>query len=121
MDWWLSSGLQLIYDQDALIGATRHNRPEVLLSLSMLCSASEVYSRFWNGGTSLTFLYSTGYAILRKVRTFFHLRLGGRHTNPIPALEDAIGGGDAAREWWRGKGVDFNANDKEWMKLQNLN
>ncbi|KAK7057526.1 hypothetical protein R3P38DRAFT_2497994 [Favolaschia claudopus] len=38
------------------------------------------------------------------------------------ALEDAIGGGAAARAWWRGgKGVDFNANDKEWMKLQNLN
>ncbi|KAJ7502930.1 hypothetical protein B0H11DRAFT_610630 [Mycena galericulata] len=37
------------------------------------------------------------------------------------ALEDAIGGGEAAREWWRGKGVDFNAPDKEWMKLQNLN
>jgi hypothetical protein len=37
------------------------------------------------------------------------------------ALEDAIGGGDKARRWWKNKGVDFNANDKEWMKLQNLN
>ena len=37
------------------------------------------------------------------------------------ALEDAIAGGEAAREWWRKKGVDFNANDKEWMKLRNLN
>lgn len=37
------------------------------------------------------------------------------------ALEDAIGGGDKARQWWKKKGVDFNANDKEWMKLQNLN
>lgn len=37
------------------------------------------------------------------------------------ALEDAIGGGDKARRWWRQKGVDFNANDNEWMKLQNLN
>jgi hypothetical protein len=37
------------------------------------------------------------------------------------ALEDAIGGGERAREWWEGKGVDFSANDKEWTKLQNLN
>ncbi|KAG6381918.1 hypothetical protein JVT61DRAFT_539 [Boletus reticuloceps] len=37
------------------------------------------------------------------------------------ALEDALGGGDKARRWWKKKGVDFNANDKEWMKLQNLN
>ncbi|KIK57831.1 hypothetical protein GYMLUDRAFT_262986 [Collybiopsis luxurians FD-317 M1] len=37
------------------------------------------------------------------------------------ALEDAIGGGDNTRRWWQAKGVDFNANDKEWMKLQNLN
>ncbi|CAK5281663.1 unnamed protein product [Mycena citricolor] len=37
------------------------------------------------------------------------------------ALEDAIGGGEAARDWWRSKGVNFNANDNEWMKLQNLN
>jgi hypothetical protein len=33
------------------------------------------------------------------------------------ALEDAIGGGERAREWWKGKGVDFNTNDKEWTKL----
>ena len=32
------------------------------------------------------------------------------------APEDAIGGGEDARDWWRRKGVDFNANDKEWMK-----
>jgi hypothetical protein len=52
---------------------------------------------------------------------FFIQRFWGRTTNLTTALEDAIGGGEAAREWWRGKGVDFNANDKEWMKLQNLN
>jgi hypothetical protein len=37
------------------------------------------------------------------------------------ALEDARGGGQAARRWWEQKGLDFNANDREWMKLQNLN
>ncbi|KAJ6495735.1 hypothetical protein C8R47DRAFT_370846 [Mycena vitilis] len=86
LDWWLTSGLQLIFDQDALIGATRHNRPEVL--------------EWWDKS---------------------RLPLQYRLCDIEEALEDAIGGGDAARSWWRGKGVDFNANDKEWMKLQNLN
>ncbi|KAF7298076.1 hypothetical protein HMN09_01028900 [Mycena chlorophos] len=38
------------------------------------------------------------------------------------ALEDAIGGGEAARRWWRGKGVNFDSsiNDNDWMKLQTL-
>ncbi|KAJ7818217.1 hypothetical protein B0H14DRAFT_1377239 [Mycena olivaceomarginata] len=86
LDWWLSSGLQLIFDQDALVGATRHNRPEVL--------------EWWDKS---------------------RLPLQYRLCDIEEALEDAIGGGEAARAWWRGKGVDFNANDKEWMKLQNLN
>ncbi|KAF8178588.1 hypothetical protein K438DRAFT_1977827 [Mycena galopus ATCC 62051] len=86
LDWWLGSGLQLIFDQDALIGATRHNRPEVL--------------EWWDKS---------------------RLPLQYRLCDIEEALEDAIGGGEAARAWWRGKGVDFNANDKEWMKLQNLN
>ncbi|KAJ7188617.1 hypothetical protein C8R46DRAFT_1205766 [Mycena filopes] len=86
LDWWLGSGLQLIFDQDALIGATRHNRPEVL--------------EWWDKS---------------------RLPLQYRLCDIEEALEDAIGGGEAARDWWRGKGVDFNANDKEWMKLQNLN
>ncbi|KAF7321564.1 hypothetical protein MKEN_00677400 [Mycena kentingensis (nom. inval.)] len=39
------------------------------------------------------------------------------------ALEDAIGGGEAARQWWRKKGVNFDSsiNQKDWSKLQNLN
>jgi len=37
------------------------------------------------------------------------------------ALEDAIGGGTAARQWWARKGVNFRAGDSEWMKLRSLN
>ncbi|KAF7782679.1 hypothetical protein Agabi119p4_2055 [Agaricus bisporus var. burnettii] len=86
LDWWLGSGLQLIFDQEALVGATRHNRPEVLE---------------WWDKSGLPIQY--------------------RMCDIEEALEDAIGGGEDARKWWREKGVDFNANDKEWMKLQNLN
>ena len=86
MQWWLTSGLQLLFDPDSLIGATKFNRPEVLE---------------WWDRSKLPIQY--------------------RMCDIEEALEDAIGGGDAAREWWRKKGVDFNANDKEWMKLRNLN
>jgi hypothetical protein len=37
------------------------------------------------------------------------------------ALEDAIGGGEGVRTWWRRKGVDFHAGDAEWMKTRYLN
>ena len=30
LQWWARSGLQLLFDQDALTGATKHNRTEVL-------------------------------------------------------------------------------------------
>ncbi|KAJ7647645.1 hypothetical protein FB45DRAFT_733323, partial [Roridomyces roridus] len=86
LDWWLGSGLQLIFDPEALIVATRCNRPEVLA---------------WWDRSLLPIKY--------------------RLVDIEEALEDAIGGGEAAREWWRGKGVDFNAPDNEWMKSQNLN
>lgn len=86
LQWWLSSGLQLIFDPDALVGATRHNRPEVL--------------EWWDKSL---------------------LPIQYRMCDIEEALEDAIGGGEAAREWWKQKGVDFNANDSEWMKLRNLN
>ena len=86
LQWWLESGLQVIFDQDALVGATKHNRPEVLE---------------WWDKSGLPIQY--------------------RMCDIEEALEDAIGGGEKAREWWRRKGIDFNANDKEWSKLQYLN
>ena len=86
LQWWLESGLQLIYDQDALTLASRHNRPEVL--------------EWWDHS---------------------NLPVAYRICDIEEALEDAIGGGEAARQWWRKKGVNFNANDTEWMKLQTLN
>ena len=76
----------MIFDQEALTGASRHNRPEVL--------------EWWNR-SGLPIQY--------------------RMCDIEEALEDAIGGGEKAREWWRRKGIDFNANDKEWSKLQYLN
>ncbi|KAK7467153.1 hypothetical protein VKT23_004212 [Stygiomarasmius scandens] len=86
LEWWLGSGLQLIFDQDVLTSATRLNRAEVLE---------------WWDKSGLPVQY--------------------RMCDIEEALEDAIGGGQDTRRWWKLKGVDFSANDKEWMKLQNLN
>jgi hypothetical protein len=36
------------------------------------------------------------------------------------AIEDAIRPGSEAREWWKRLGVDFNANNAEWMKTKSL-
>ena len=86
LQWWLRSDLQLIFDSDCLVGATRHNRPDALE---------------WGDHSRLSIQY--------------------RMCDIEEALEDAIGGGEAEREWWKKKGVDFNANDTEWMKYRNLN
>jgi hypothetical protein len=82
----MNSRLQPFFDQDVLVGATRHDCPEVLQ---------------WWDKSGLPVQY--------------------RMCDIEEALEDAIGGGERTREWWKEKDVDFNANDTEWMKLQNLN
>jgi len=115
LEWWMQSKLDFTYDRQALHHASMHGRVDVL--------------QWWlESGLQMVFDQDA-------------LTLATRHNRPevlewwdrsgLPAqyricdieeaLEDAIGGGEAAREWWRRKGVNFNANDKEWMKLQTLN
>lgn len=115
LDWWLRSNLEFKYDRTALHHASMHGKVDVL--------------QWWlESGLQMIFDQDA-------------LTLATRHNRPevlewwnrsgLPAqyricdieeaLEDAIGGGEAARVWWRKKGVNFNANDTEWMKLQTLN
>ncbi|KAL5483229.1 hypothetical protein ACEPAI_8459 [Sanghuangporus weigelae] len=115
LSWWLHSNLEFKYDRTALHHASMHGKVEVL--------------QWWlESGLQMIFDQDA-------------LTLATRHNRPevlewwdksgLPvqyricdieeALEDAIGGGESAREWWRKKGVNFNANDAEWMKLQTLN
>jgi hypothetical protein len=68
-----------------LLGATRHNRPEVL--------------QWW---------YDSELPV--------HYRI----CDIEEALEDAIRAGDEAREWWKKLGVNFEANNAEWMQLKTL-
>ena len=115
LEWWMHSQLEFKYDRQALHHASMHGKVDVL--------------QWWlESGLQMIFDPEA-------------LTLATRHNRPevlewwdrsgLPAqyricdieeaLEDAIGGGEAAREWWRKKGVNFNANDREWMKLQTLN
>lgn len=73
------------FNEEVLLSATRHNRPEVL--------------QWW---------YNSGLTV--------HYRI----CDIEEALEDAIRPGLQAREWWSKLGVDFKANNAEWMKLKTL-
>ncbi|KAI0918976.1 hypothetical protein AcW1_003520 [Taiwanofungus camphoratus] len=115
LEWWARSQLEFKYDKQALYHASCHGKVDVL--------------QWWLGsGLQLIFDPDALTGATRHNRPEVlewwdksGLPIQYRMCDIEEALEDAIGGGEAAREWWKRKGVDFNANDKEWMKLQNLN
>jgi hypothetical protein len=115
LEWWATSQLEFKYDRLAFQHASCNGRVEVL--------------DWWLGsGLQLIFDQEALVGATRHNRPEVlewwdksGLPIQYRMCDIEEALEDAIGGGEDARKWWRKKGVDFNANDKEWMKLQNLN
>ncbi|KAF9012485.1 hypothetical protein BDQ17DRAFT_1343991 [Cyathus striatus] len=115
LEWWATSQLEFKYDRHALQHASWHGKVDVL--------------EWWLGsGLQLIFDQDALIGATRHNRPEVlewwdksGLPIQYRMCDIEEALEDAIGGGDAARKWWKKKGVDFNANDKEWMKLQTLN
>jgi hypothetical protein len=115
LEWWATSQIEFKYDKNALHHASCQGRIDVLnwwlgsgLQLKYDQDALIVASRH-NRPDVLEWWDKCG------------LPLQYRMCDIEEALEDAIGGGEAAREWWKRKGVDFNADDKEWTKLRNLN
>lgn len=115
LEWWASSKLEPKYDKSAMQHASFHGKIEVL---------------DWWLGSGLQLIFDqdalTGASRHNRPEVLEWWDKSGlpiqyRMIDIEEALEDAIGGGEKAREWWRRKGVDFNANDKEWMKLRNLN
>lgn len=115
LEWWARSGLEFKYDRQALHHASHHGKVEVLQwwaesGLQLIFDADALIGATkHNRPEVLEWWDKSG------------LPVQYRMCDVEEALEDAIGGGERAREWWRKKGVDFNANDKEWMKVQTLN
>ena len=115
LEWWAASQLEPKYDRHALQHASCHGKIEVL--------------EWWLGcGLPLIFDQDALTGATRHNRPDVlewwnnsGLPIQYRMCDIEEALEDAIDGGEKARKWWMQKGVDFNANDKEWMKLQTLN
>lgn len=115
LSWWLHSSLEFKYDRTAMHHASMHGRVDVL--------------QWWlESGLQMIFdqdalTLATRHNRPEVLEWWDHSRLPVQYRicDIEEALEDAIGGGEAAREWWRRKGVNFNANDTEWMKLQTLN
>ena len=113
--WWAASRIEPKYDKHALQHASCHGKVEVL--------------QWWlESGLQLMFDQDVLTGATRHNRPEVlewwdksGLPIHYRMCDIEEALEDAIGAGDAARAWWKRKGVDFNANDKEWMKSQSLN
>lgn len=114
LEWWATSQLEFKYDRHVLHHASCHGKVEVL--------------QWWlDSGLQLIFDQEALVGATRHNRPEVlewwdksELPIQYRMCDIEEALEDAIGGGDNARKWWRKKGIDFNANDKEWMKLQIL-
>ncbi|KAL4268692.1 SAP domain-containing protein [Pleurotus pulmonarius] len=115
LEWWAASQLDFKYDRYALHQASCHGRVDVL--------------DWWLGsGLQLIFDQDVLTGATRHNRADVlewwdksGLPIQYRMCDIEEALEDAIGGGAQARAWWKRKGVDFHADDKVWMKLQNLN
>ncbi|THU91155.1 hypothetical protein K435DRAFT_968329 [Dendrothele bispora CBS 962.96] len=115
LEWWATSQLDFKWDRHALYHASCNGKVEVL--------------QWWLGsGLQLQFDHDvlTSATRLNRVEVLEWWDKSGlpvqyRMCDIEEALEDAIGGGQDTRRWWMMKGVDFNANDREWMKLQNLN
>ena len=115
LDWWARHQPEIKYDRQAMYHASCHGNVDVL--------------QWWlDSGLQLSFDPDVLVGATRHNRPEVlewwdksGLPIQYRMCDIEEALEDAIGGGEAARRWWKRKGVDFNANDKEWMKLQNLN
>lgn len=115
LEWWSRNQPEITYDKLAMYHASCHGRVDVLQ---------------WWLDSGLQLIYDAD-ALVGATKHNRPEVLGWWDRSGLPiqyrmcdieeALEDAIGGGEAARQWWMRKGVDFNANDTEWMKLQNLN
>jgi hypothetical protein len=115
LEWWAHSQLEYKYDRQALYHASCHGKVDVLQwwldsGLQMIFDQEALTGATkFNKREVLEWWDKTG------------LPIQYRTCDIEEALEDSLMGGEAVREWWAKKGVNFRTNDKEWMKLRYLN
>jgi len=115
LTWWASSSLEFKYDKSAMYLASCHGKVDVLKWWLQSGLRLQYDGEVLVGATKhnrpevLEWWDKSG------------LEVQYRMCDVEEALEDAIGGGEQARDWWKRKGVDFNTTDKEWTQLRNLN
>lgn len=115
LEWWYTSKLDFKYDRNALFNASCNGRVEVL--------------DWWLQSGLQTIFDTDTLAGATKYNRVEVLEWWDRSKLPIQyrpvdieeALEDALRGGQEARQWWEKKGVDFKTNNAEWMQVQGLN
>ncbi|KAJ3786248.1 hypothetical protein GGU10DRAFT_176358 [Lentinula aff. detonsa] len=118
LDWWMTCGYPFEFTEAALESASIKNQIAVLDWWKQQHKSNRVSLKIGKVMESAT---RHNKAQVLDWWDKSGLPIQYRMCDIEEALEDAIGGGDNTRKWWQAKGVDFNANDKEWMKLQNLN
>jgi len=115
LECWARSQLEYKYDRQALYHASCHGKVDVLQwwldsGLQMIFDQEALIGATkFNRREVLEWWDKTG------------LPIQYRTCDIEEALEDSLMGGEAVREWWGRKGVNFRTNDKEWMKLRYLN
>ncbi|KAJ4487952.1 hypothetical protein J3R30DRAFT_870826 [Lentinula aciculospora] len=118
LDWWMTCGFPFEFTETALESAGIKNQIAVLDWWKQQHTLNRVSLKIGKVMESAT---RHNRALVLDWWVKSGLPIQYRMCDIEEALEDALGGGDNTRKWWQAKGVDFNANDKEWMKLQNLN
>ncbi|KAL8668861.1 MAG: hypothetical protein Q9168_006520 [Polycauliona sp. 1 TL-2023] len=113
--WWMSSGIPTVHEDAVARTASAHGHVNVLAVWKAMKGEKMQYDHQVLVGPTknqhvdvLEWWKRAGYRVEYKT------------CDIEEALEDAIGGGQAAREWWGKRGVDFKADHKEWTKLRTL-
>ncbi|KAI5795036.1 hypothetical protein EDC01DRAFT_68404 [Geopyxis carbonaria] len=114
LEWWKNSGLQLTYGRNALRAASYRGEVGVLE---------------WWKRSGLRLIYDKEVLVeatkFNRVEVLewwknSELRVEYLLMEIEAALEDAIGGGKEAREWWRQRGARFNVPVRELMEYKVL-
>lgn len=114
LEWWLCSNLELKYDRGAMIGASGAGHLDVLdwwlnSGLKVICDREALITATKHNRVDVLEWWSqSGLSVEYAI------------CDIEEALEDAMGSAREGKAWWEGKGLDFGANNAEWMESRRL-